>query len=400
LGCEQPALSRGFAWNFWRRFLGGLDDLPMRSTTFFAVFCLMGLILVLFTGCGKQEPIRIGFVAGISGKNVDLGVGGRNGALFAVEQINAAGGVNGRPIELIIRDDQQSTLTARAVTQELIQMKVDAIIGPFTSSIAMEMVPLVNQARTILISPTVTTTQLTGKDDYFFRVCGTTEDYARKNARYSYEKRGFRKAAVIYDMGNRTYTESWLRSFQKTFEEQGGQIVKTVPFSTGPNLALTPLIPQLLDARPDFILIISNVVDSSMIAQQVRKLDPVIPLSMSEWASTNRLIELGGQAVEGAQVCQFLNRQSSSPHYQNFVKGFDGRFKQEVGFFTVCSYDCVFILSEAFSRCGRKENLKETLLKDGPFQGCQFPIQFDSAGDTVRDTYISLIQNGQYMTVE
>ncbi len=368
--------------------------------TFPLLFCLVWLVSGILTGCGEKETIRIGFVSGISGKNADLGVGGRNGALFAVEQINAAGGINGHPVELIIRDDQQSTETARRVTQELIDLKVEAIIGPFTSSIAMEMAPLVNKANLVLISPTVTTTQLTGMDDFFFRVCGTTEDYARKNARYSYEKRGFRKASVIYDIGNRSYTESWLRSFQKNFEELSGTIVRTVPFSSGPNLALMPLAQQLLETRPDFILIISNVVDSSMIAQQVKKLDPTIPLSMSEWASTERLIELGGQAVEGAQVCQFLDRLNVAPRYLDFLKGFRERFGQEPGFFTVCSYDSVFVLSEALSRRRPGENLKEILLKGGPFQGCQFPIQFDATGDTVRDTYVSIIRDGQYVTVE
>ena len=172
---------------------------------FLALVC----IALLLNGC-ERKPVRIGFVGGISGRVADLGVGGRNGALLAIEERNASGGINGRPIELIIRDDEQNPETARKVTRELVEQNVEAIIGPMTSSMALAIVPIINRARLVTISPTVTTTELSGLDDYFLRVLPDTHTYAPKSAHFHFEKSGLRRAALIYDTGNRSYTESWL----------------------------------------------------------------------------------------------------------------------------------------------------------------------------------------------
>ena len=102
-----------------------------------------------------------------------------------------------------------------------------------TSSMAMETVPAVNAAKTVMVSPTVTTTDLTGKDDHFFRVISDTKGYAAKNAGYMYEQLGRRKAAVIYDLSNKSYTESWLTYFRSTFEGLGGAMPVVMRFKSG-----------------------------------------------------------------------------------------------------------------------------------------------------------------------
>ncbi len=125
------------------------------------IFCLIliGFVAALFA-CGSNAPIKIGFIAGLSGRVADLGVAGRNGVMLAVEQKNALNGIHGHPIELIIRDDQQHPETAKLMVQDLLDQKVELIIGPMTSSMAMAAVPLVNKAGIDILSPTATTTKL------------------------------------------------------------------------------------------------------------------------------------------------------------------------------------------------------------------------------------------------
>lgn len=350
--------------------------------------------------CDKSKPIKIGFVAGLSGRVADLGVGGRNGAMLAIEQKNAAGGINGRPIELIVRDDEQNPDIARQVTLELLGLEVEAIIGPMTSNMAMAMVPLISASRTILLSPTVTTGELLGKDDNFLRIISSTVGYASISAQYQLEKLGHRKVAAIYDINNKSYTESWLNDFRATFEPGGGQLVETQSYESGNDAVFFDLVKELLAAKPDAVLIISNAVDAAMICQQIRKLDSEVEIVMSEWASTERFIELAGPTAEGVMVSQFLNRDDTSERYTKFFNGYQKRFGQSPGFGGVAGYDAASVVIEALDRQSQGQSLKEVILAVHSFQGVQQVINIDRYGDADRKTYVTTINNGQYVTVE
>lgn len=357
---------------------------------------VVGVLALLLCSCDKPQPYRIGFVAGISGRSADLGVAGRNGVLLAIEERNAAGGINGRPVELLIRDDEQNPETAKRVVAELLEQKVEAIIGPMTSSVAMAVVPLANDARVPLVSPTVTTTDLSAKDDYFLRIISSTSEYAAKNARYQHQV-GRRRIAAIYDMGNRAYTESWINHFRTTFELLGGQVVTVETFTSGATPSFQELTRKVLAAQPDSVQIAANAIDAALIAQQLRKLDPHIQLGLVEWAATERLLELGGAAVEGAVVDQYVDRNSNAPAYLKFLTDYRNRYKLEPGFAGVAGYDAARVVLAALAQGGA---LRETILTMSLFQGVQQQISIDRFGDASRPTILSGIRNGQFVTVE
>jgi branched-chain amino acid transport system substrate-binding protein len=191
----------------------------IRSVGAVAGYFLVWLaVLALLGACSEREVIQIGFIGGVSGRVADLGIGGRNGVTLAVEMRNKSGGVAGRQIELISEDDQQDPGAARAAVGRLIERKVVAIVGPMTSAMAVAAVPLVNEARVLMISPTVTAKALAGLDDYFFRVIDSTTEYARKSADFHLTRQRSRRVAVAYDLLNQAYTESWLEDYKKTFD--------------------------------------------------------------------------------------------------------------------------------------------------------------------------------------
>lgn len=355
---------------------------------------------VMLASCRNPEPVRIGFVGGLSGRVADLGVAGRNGAQLAVEQRNAAGGINGRPVELLVRDDEQDPETAKRVVGELIGQGIELIIGPMTSSMAMAVVPQINASGSILLSPTVTTQELGGKDDNFLRVISVTTDYASKSARHLYEKLGSRTVAAIYDTGNRSYTESWLNDFRTAFSALGGKVVLTRTFLSGKDTVFQPLVRDLLTSKADAVLIISNAVDSALICQQIRKLDPHKRIAMSEWASTERFTELAGMASEGMIVAQFLDRNDTSQRYRNFLGAYRARFKQEPGFAGVAGYDAAQVALEAYTLRKKGESLKKVIIGKGAFQGVQQKLSIDRFGDADRKTFTTVILNSQYVTVK
>lgn len=368
---------------------------PLKSI--FRAFITLLLTVGLGTACAPREPIRIGFLGGISGRVADLGIGGRNGATLAVELRNQAGGIQGRTIELIAEDDQQDPEVAKQAVARLIERQVVAIVGPMTSAMAMATVPLVNQAQVLMISPTVTTKALAGLDDHFLRVIDSTTAYAGKSAAYHASEQASRRVAVALDLRNRAYTESWLQDYQKAFEAAGGALTATVPFSSSDDTRFSLVADELLRSRPDGVLILANSVDTALLAQQIRKRDGRVYINASEWAATERLLELGGQAVEGIVIAQFIDRDSRQPAYLAFRKAYLERFGQEPGFPGLTAFDATNVVLDALAAPAAGQTLKQTTLARQEFAGAQSAIRFDASGDAVRQTYLTTIRNGAFV---
>ncbi|MBI4797274.1 MAG: ABC transporter substrate-binding protein [Desulfarculus sp.] len=360
----------------------------------------LAALMALLAACGPAPPLRLGFLGGLSGRVADLGVAGRNGAMLAVEQKNASGGLGGRLVELIVRDDGQEAEQARRALTELLDLGVEAVIGPMTSSVAMDTLPLLRAGPVVMVSPTVTTTLLTGRDDNFLRVISTTYQYASKSARHHRQKLGRARAAAIYDVGNAAYSESWLHDFRQTFEELGGHVVLTRAFRSSNEAAFLETVTELLAARPDLVVIISNAVDAALICQQVRKLDEGVAIAMSEWASTERFVELAGAAADGVVVTQFLDRNDTSRRYLDFVAAYRARFGQEPGFAGLAGHDAAQVVMRGLESRRPGQTLKQAIIAQGTFQGVQQAITMDQHGDADRGTFMTMVKDGRYLTLE
>lgn len=372
----------------------------MNGTRFNLWLCGMATLLLGMAGCADNTPVRIGFMAGISGRVADLGISGRNGAMLAVEQANQAGGINGRPVELLIRDDAQKAEQAQRALRELLAENVAALIGPMTSAMCMAILDQINAAQLVTMSPTCTSTQLSNRDDYFFRVIGSTTEYAEKSAEHQMNALGRRRFAVVYDLGNRDYTESWLTSFRQYAERRGGEIVQVMTFTSGPDVPLANLARSLMRLPADAILIIANSVDTAGLALQLSRHDNRLPIVTSEWSATERLIELGGRAVEGMVLAQYLDRESRYPDYLSFRSAYLKRFGVEPGFAGLAGYDAAKVVLDALHGKPQGQPLKQRLTAIGRFKGAAGVMVFDASGDVQRTTYLTQIREGRFLTLK
>jgi len=130
--------------------------------------------LLFAAGCTPKKPVPIGFLCGLTGRLADLGIGGRNGTLLAVDDLNAAGGIDGRLIELLSRDDEQMLEVARARLTELFDNGVELVVGPMTSSVAAAVLPLASARGIPLVSPLAGAREFSGRNDVFFRVVSSS----------------------------------------------------------------------------------------------------------------------------------------------------------------------------------------------------------------------------------
>ena len=365
----------------------------------FLLFCIVSIVYISACG-GPEPPILLGFVGGLSGRVADLGISGRNGAIMAVENINSAGGVHNRKVKLVVMDDKQDGGTAEQVVKDLIDKEVLAIIGHMTSSMSMQTVPIVNAREVIMVSPTTTTTFLSKKDDYFYRVSNTTKSYATIMARYLFDTLTIRNVAVVYDLRNRAYTESWLEDFRKEFEKSGGRIAAAETFHSGPDVHLFDVVKQALLPGVEALVISAGAMDTAMLCQQVRKMGKDITIAASEWAATEKLVELGGAAVEGVIVSQFFDRNSTDPVYVKFRQDYKKRFGNEPGFASVNSYDAVNVVLSALKKQKSGKLLKKSVEQISEYKGVQGVVKIDQYGDADRKSFLSVVRKGEFVAAE
>lgn len=138
--------------------------------------------LALGPSCQKTEPVKIGFVATLTGRDAELGTDCRDGALLAVEDANLEGGVEGRPVELLIRDDKQDWSKAVEADQELARLGCQVIVGHMTSSMCEAAMPWLSTSGIAMISPTATSEEFSGRKDHFYRTYTSTESLASVQA--------------------------------------------------------------------------------------------------------------------------------------------------------------------------------------------------------------------------
>lgn len=353
------------------------------------------LALFLLASCSDPEPIRVGFIGELTGNSADLGEAGRNGTMLAIEEANQNGGIKGQRLELLVRGTGNTPESAINTANELIQAKVVAIIGPMTSGMATALLPAVDAAQTVMISPTASAFKLSGQDDYLFRINWTTRDNARLYAQHCLAQ-GYRRIAAAANQNNRVFSESWLQELKLAFEQGGGKIVALQYFDSASESQM-PIVERLLQSTPDALVFIANAADSAGLAQQTRKLNKRIPLLAAEWASTDQLIELGGQAVENMAVVQQFDADDKSPRFTDFYQRYRKRFGREPAYASVLAHDAASVLLDTLARRSSDMPLKTALIDKGPFQGIQETIHFDSFGDTRRNARIAIIQNGRFV---
>lgn len=161
------------------------------------------LTSLLLSGCDSPANTppawQLGILVDTSGPSASLGISGRNGMQLAVEQANAQGGIQGRPVELVFRDDAFNPVQARHAAGELIALQVDAALGPMTSLVAEQVAPLFSDAGILLMGGSPLTRQLAGRDDQFFRTLSHDNPDARAIARHLREALQLQHLAVLVD---------------------------------------------------------------------------------------------------------------------------------------------------------------------------------------------------------
>src|SRR5688500_3365581 len=171
------------------------------------------------------DTIRVGVYGDLTGQTSSFGQSTKNGIELAVDEINAAGGVNGKKIQLIIEDDQGRPEQAKTVVSKLInQHKVQAVLGEVASTNSLAAAPVAQEAKIPMITPSSTNPKVTEVGDYIFRVCFIDPFQGAVMAKFAANSLNAKTAAIIGDVQS-DYSKGLTQFFRQEFEKLGGRIV-------------------------------------------------------------------------------------------------------------------------------------------------------------------------------
>lgn len=365
------------------------------------VICMVLVFGCVLMSCQGREPLKIGFVGGLTGRNGDLGTAGRDGAQLAIDTINAAGGIMGRMLELVVRDDKNDPDEAKRSVNELADAKVVAIVGPMTSAMAAATIPITDGARLLMLSPTVAGSgkDFTGRDDYFIRLI-MNSNTATATAERMVSRLGIRRAAVVYDISNKSFTTSLVDTYKAKLLSLGGAVVVERTFDGKEKTDLMADAKALVGQGVQGILIVAGAVDSAMICQQLKKLGSTVPVFIAEWGGTNEFIKAGGRAVDGVYVFQHFNSDSTSPPFLAFKAAYVKRFGDAPSFAATYGYEAVSVIAEALKKNPDVSRIKETIIGVSHFNGLQGAIDLDRFGDAVRPFSLMQVRDGRFVRME
>nr|WP_320132518.1 ABC transporter substrate-binding protein [uncultured Holophaga sp.] len=360
---------------------------------------LCAVALSLLAACGRS-PIPVGFAGQMTGRQAELGVQERNGAQMAIDACNRAGGIGGHPVRLLALDDAGLPAQAREVDRRLIGEKVVAIIGHCTSGQTLAGLEVTTPAGVPLIGPTVSTPDLSGRDDLFFRVYPSFGESARIFARHIRQQVPQGSLGVLLDEDNAGYTQTYAAAFRSAYRAAGGGPLELSGFSAASQPAFGPLLTELRRKGTRALLIIASDNDTALIAQQARLQGWRVPLFAAAWAQTSTLIQSGGRAVEGLQLEQSFAPDRATPRYGAFAEAYEVRFGQPPSFGAAFGFEAAQVLLAALVRTGgRREGLKEALLATRDFPGLLDTFSLDRFGDVSRPFYLSEIREGRFVVI-
>lgn len=363
-----------------------------------AMAMLLILVLVFLPGC-TRTPIRIGFSGQLSGVGSDIGVDGRNGATYALEEINSRGGIAGKNLELISVDDGASPEEAVDADSELIEAGVRAIIGHTTSTNTLAALPFLERLGIPLVTPNASSPKLEGASPLLYRMNSSSTRSAQVMAAYAKGEMGCITIIPVLDRDNEILVASFSGDFTNAFTRLGGKTLEPIWFSSRNLKSWDEITATVEGSEATGVLILATSTDTAAFANALKKR---YALYSGGWAYTDALLRFGGKAVEGMVFADtFSEGMRTDPRYLAFAEGYRQRFGKEPSFSSTQAHDALVFLSLGMEKAERdKIELGQALKTIREFEGVYSTIRLTEGGEALRPVYVSRIVDGTFVTVK
>ncbi len=342
----------------------------------------------------------MGQFASLTGAQATFGQSTDRGVQMALEEINSSGGVLGKPIRLITKDNQSKPGETSTVVRELISRdKVVALIGEVASGRSLEAAPIAQRSGIPMITPASTNEKVTEAGDHIFRVCFIDPFQGTVCAKFA-RKLGANKAAMLTDV-SKDYSLGLAKSFKAEFLKEGGVITGEQSYSGG-DKDFSAQLTAIKAGNPDVIFLPAYYTEAPLIIRQARQQGIAVPFIGGDGWDSPELVSVGGTAVEGCYFSNHFSSQSTDPEIVAFVEGYRKKYNQDPDAMVALGYDALRLLADAMKRAGTTDPSKvnKTIASTKDFPGITGKITLDDHRNPNKPAVMLQVKNGKFVYVE
>lgn len=388
------------------------------------LFAVLSIALFLLSGCGesgsppsgsgtptptptggasgaKGETIKVGHYGSLTGAQATFGKTTDDGIKLAIEEINAAGGLNGKKIELITYDTRSDvTETTNVVTRLIDQDKVVALLGEVASKRSIAGGGIAEQKGIPMISPSSTNPEVTRNKQMVFRVCYLDTFQGYVMAKFARENLKVKKVAVLFDKAE-TYSTGLAEFFQTPFKEMGGEITTVQNFKGG-DPDFSAQLTEIRSSGAEAIYIPAYYNEVASIAKQARKLGIKVPLLGADGWESPKLIELGGEDLEGCYYSNHYAPEEQRAEVTNYLANYKKKYGEESGALAALGYDSAMLLFDAMKRSKSLsgKDLAQAIADTKDFKGVTGNISIDKGHNAEKTAVVLAVKGGKSVYVE
>lgn len=326
-------------------------------------------------------PIKIGHYGSLTGSEATFGISTSRGIQLAIAEFNAAGGLGGRPIQMVEYDTRGDNREAALVVDRLCnQDKVAVVLGEVASSRSMAGGPIAQRAGVPMISPSSTNPDVTAIGDMVFRVCFIDPFQGFACAKFARKELEAKTAAVLYDQ-SQAYSTGLAKEFVKAFEKLGGK-VSTQQVYQGGAQDFSAQLSNIKAAGADVVFIPGYYNDVGNIAVQARRLGVAAPLLGGDGWDSEQLAKIAGESIRGSYYSNHYAPDQPEKHVQDFIKRYKARFDgQTPDGLAALGYDAAMLAFDAMKRAKSLEgkDLAAAIAATKDFPGVTGKITIDSS---------------------
>jgi branched-chain amino acid transport system substrate-binding protein len=319
-----------------------------------------------------------------------------------VEEINKAGGVLGKQLQLLTEDTLSKAGESATVVNKLISRDgVVAILGEVASGRSLEAAPICQQNKIPMISPSSTNPKVTETGDFIFRACFTDILQGRILARFAGTTLKAKKVAVLTDVKS-DYSKGLAKYFKEVYLAEGGQLAAELDFNGG-DKDFKGQITAIKAAAPDAIFIPAYYTDVALICIQAKQLGITVPIFGGDGWESEDLVKIGKEAVEGTYFATHCAADSPEARVKSFVEAYRKRFNGKTpDAMAMLGHDSVKMLADAIQRAGSTDGVKvrDALAATKNFDGVSGRITIDARRDATKPMVILQVKGGQFKLVE
>jgi branched-chain amino acid transport system substrate-binding protein len=343
---------------------------------------------------GDTGNIRIGIYADLSGQTAVAGQSIRNGVELARDEINQAGGINGRQLELIVVDDKGLPDQAAAVVAGMIsQNHVHALVGEPAAASSLSVAPKAQAAGVPMISLSASDPRITQQGDHIFRIASPDSFQGAVMARYAANNLMAKTATILFEEGS-DYSSGLAQAFESEFTKVGGQITAKRSYAPA-NQSFKEQLTGVGPANPDVIYVPGRSAESGMICKEAKALGiKSVMLGADGWNSP-KFFEIAGSSSDGAYITSQFSADDPIQDVRSFTSVYKKRFGSVPAQESALAYDAIRILADALKRAGSSEStkLRAALAQTVKFSGVTGAISIDPDRNAARPATIFKLQD-------